>query len=79
MGVGEDLCVSLKKNLRNNVKETESQSIGTHTKKLYWVFKLKEANDTAYGYIHSYVISKNVKNISGKVKHYIQNIFFSKK
>ena len=78
MEVGEELCASLKKNLRNSVKETESQSIGTQ-KKLYWVFKLKEANGTAYGYIHSYVISKNVKNISGKVKHYIQNIFFSKK
>ena len=60
MGVGEELCASLKKNLRNSVTETESQSIGTQ-KKLYWFFKLKE------------------ENISGKVKHYIQNIFFSKK
>ena len=78
MGGGGERQASIKKNFKNSVKETESQSIGTQ-KELYWVFKLKEANDTAYGYIHSYVSSKNVTNISGKVKHYIQNIFSSKK
>lgn len=34
--------------------------------------KFKEANDTAYGYIHSYVSSKYIKKHSGKVKHQIQ-------
>lgn len=57
MGGGGELHASIKKNFKNSVKETESQSIGTQ-KELYWIFKLKEANDTAYGYIHSYVSSK---------------------
>ena len=58
MGGWGEQHASIKKNLKKSVKETESQSTGTQ-KELYWIFKLKEANDSAYGYIHSYVSSKN--------------------
>lgn len=48
-------------------------------KQSYTVYiKFKEANDTAYGYIHSYVSSKHMKNISGKAKRQIQNRLSSK-
>lgn len=62
MGRGRAACI-YKENLKNSVKETESQSIGTQ-KRIIMIFKLKEANDTAYGYIHSYVRKIFLENLN---------------